>query len=162
LQQYGNGAYLTVRHVGGEHAHRDHKGDPDGRDPLVPVKADKQREALKFLQENILTDKPFQFPPALLRKLAADRWSHWGSRMGRPDFPVHERVLDIQKIVPDHVPDPEVLQRIQNNALKVDGKDDKPLTVAEVFRTLTEGIWSELPNGGPKKPVASSIVRRNL
>ncbi|HZT80146.1 MAG TPA: zinc-dependent metalloprotease, partial [Gemmataceae bacterium] len=162
LQQYGNGAYLTVRHVGGEHAHRDHKGDPNGRDPLVPVKADKQREALKFLQENILTDKPFQFPPALLRKLAVDRWSHWGSRMSSTDYPVHQRVLNIQRLVLDHVLDPEVLQRIQNNSLKVDGKDERPLTLAEVFRVLTDGIWSDLPNGGPKHPVPSSIVRRNL
>ena len=59
--------------------HRDHRGDPNGRDPLVPVKADKQREALKFLQEHILTDKPFQFSPQLLRRLAADRWMHWGN-----------------------------------------------------------------------------------
>ena len=26
-------------YVGGEHMHRDHRGDPNGRDPLVPVKA---------------------------------------------------------------------------------------------------------------------------
>ena len=55
------------------------RGDPNGRDPFVPVKAAKQREALKFLQDHILTDKPFQFSPQLLRRLAADRWRHWGN-----------------------------------------------------------------------------------
>ena len=54
LQQYGNGAHLVANFVGGEYMHRDHRGDPNGRDPLVPVKGDKQREALKFLQEHIL------------------------------------------------------------------------------------------------------------
>src|SRR5207344_2032975 len=56
--QYGNAAYLVSRFVGGEYVHRDHKGDPNGRDPFEPVSPAKQREALKFLQENVLTDKP--------------------------------------------------------------------------------------------------------
>src|SRR5262249_32861524 len=46
LGQYGNGAYLTAAFVGGAYAHRDHRGDPSGRDPFVPVQAAKQREAL--------------------------------------------------------------------------------------------------------------------
>src|SRR5262249_2980412 len=39
LAQYGNGAHYISNYIGGEHAHRDHKGDGNGRDPLVPVKA---------------------------------------------------------------------------------------------------------------------------
>ncbi len=164
LQQYGNGAHLVANHVGGVYSHRDHKGDPNGRDPLVPVKGDKQREALKFLQENILSDRPFQFPPELLRRLAADRWSHWGNDhvMGPVEFPVHERVLSIQKVAVDQLLNGRVLSRIQNNALTAD-KDDKPLTLAEVFRSLTEGVWSDiLTPAKDKKDLASSTVRRNL
>ena len=41
------------------------------RDPLIPVKCEKQREALKFLQEHILSDRSFQFSPQLLRRLMA-------------------------------------------------------------------------------------------
>ncbi|HMF15388.1 MAG TPA: zinc-dependent metalloprotease, partial [Gemmataceae bacterium] len=55
LRQYGDAAQLTVQHVGGEYAHRDHKEDPNARDPLVPVPGAKQRDALKFLQEHILS-----------------------------------------------------------------------------------------------------------
>jgi len=73
LNQYGNSTYLISKYLGGEHAHRDHKDDPKARDPLVPVPAAKQRDALKFLQEHVLTDKTFQFPPKLLRKLAVER-----------------------------------------------------------------------------------------
>src|SRR5205814_227391 len=69
LSQYGNGAYLISKYVGGEHAHRDHRGDPSARDPLTPVTPAKQREALKFLQENLFSDKAFNFPPELLRNL---------------------------------------------------------------------------------------------
>src|SRR5205807_10661466 len=65
LAQYGNAAYLIPKYVGGEHANRDHRGDPKGRDPLVPVASAKQRDALKFLQQHIFSDKQFQFPPDL-------------------------------------------------------------------------------------------------
>jgi hypothetical protein len=167
--QYGDAAYLIARFVGGEYMHRDHRGDPDGRDPFVPVKSAKQREALKFLQEHFLTDKVFQFSPQLLRKLAADRWVHWGNEralFADVEYPLHQRILRIQQVVLDHLFDADVLARIQNNSLKCD-PDEQPLTIAEVFRCMTDGIWSEFPaapkNGKEGAPsIATSIVRRNL
>jgi Met-zincin/Domain of unknown function (DUF5117) len=168
LQQYGNSAYLISKYIGGVSMHRDHAGDPSGRDPQVVVAPDKQRAALKFLQAHLLTDKPFQFSPKLLRRLASDRWAHWGNErvfMNRVEFPVHERILDIQKVVLSHTLSNPVLSRIQNNALgaEADAKE-KPLTLAEVFRTLTDGIWNDAVNGGKgvKPTLATSIVRRNL
>jgi hypothetical protein len=173
LGQYGDGAYLISRQIGGEVMHRDHRGDPAGRDPFVPVKAAKQREALKFLQEHILTDRPFQFPPQLLRRLAADRWVHWGSEggLGRVEYPLHERILAVQRIVLDHALAGDVLRRVQNNTLKAD-RDEQPLTVAEVFRGLTDAIWSEAALAAeapppkeakePRPAAATSVIRRNL
>ena len=163
LNQYGNAAYLVASHVGGEHMHRDHVGDPGGRDPFVPVSSAKQREALKFLEQHILTDKTFQFSPALLRKLGADRWWHWGNDhiiMSGVDYPLNERILRIQRVVLGHMYDPAVLARIQNNALKAE--KEEPLTVAEVFRSLTDSIWSDVAAAKKGDALASSIVRRNL
>ena len=56
-----------------------------------------------------------------------------------------------------------MLARLQNNALKAD-KDDKPLTLAEVFRSLTDGIWNDAAADGKDgaKTLQSSVVRRNL
>lgn len=165
MSQFGNGAYLVSKYVGAEHAYRDHRGDPNAREPLVPVNSAKQREALKFLAEHILSDKSFQFPPDLLRKLAVERWYHWGARPSSTDFPLHERILGIQKVAMNQVLNPSVLRRVQDNALKV-GKDDQPLTIAEIFRTVTDGIWGEQPNGNgaakDDKLGGNSIVRRNL
>jgi hypothetical protein len=163
LGQYGNSTYLISKYVGGEHAHRDHKDDPKARDPLEPVSAAKQRDALKFLQEHVLTDKTFQFPPKLLRKLAVERWYHWGAYPGSTDFPLYDRILAIQRVAMANMLNPTVLRRVQMNALKTEDKE--PVTVAEVFRTLTEGVWSDIPNGMPKegkRVVPSSIIRRNL
>jgi hypothetical protein len=162
LQEYGNGAHLIGNFVGGVVANRDHKGDPNGRDPFVPIKAEKQREALKFLQEHILTDKTFQYSPQLLRRLAAERWMHWGTNraMGSGEYPIHEQILAIQRVALRHLFNPRTLSRIQNAALNVD-KSEKPLTVAEVFRDVTDGVWNDAPTEA-KKPLASSVVRRNL
>jgi hypothetical protein len=162
LAQYGNGAYLMSKYVGGEHAYRDHRSDPKGRDPLVPVEAEKQREALKFLRDHVFSDKPFAYPPELLRKLAVDRWMHWGADYGSTDFPIYDRVLGIQRLALNQVLSPRALQRIQVNALKTEN-GVKPLTVAEVFRCTTDAVWSDLPTA-PKKDaeLASSTVRRNL
>src|SRR6185437_15416508 len=148
LMQYGNGAHLVANFIGGEQMHRDHRDDPNARDPFVPVKADKQREALKFLQEHLLSDKHFQFSPSLLRHLGVDRWSHWGNEgaaLGSVDYPLHQKILGIQRVVLGQVFNPSVLSRIQNNALKTD-KDEKPLTIAEVFRAITDGVWNDSAN----------------
>ena len=170
LGQYGNGAHLVANFVGGEQMHRDHRGDPEARDPFVPVAAAKQREALKFLQEHIFTDKPFQFSPQLLRRLAADRWWHWGNEgtaLSGVEYPLHDRILSIQRVALDHVFNPSVLSRIQNNGLKTE-KEEQPLTIAEVFRSVTDGVWSDMPAVAPavgpetKRKVDSSIIRRSL
>ncbi len=162
LAQYGNGAYLMSKYVGGEYAHRDHRGDAKARDPLVPVDPAKQREALKFLQEHVFTDKPFDFPPDLLRKLAVERWLHWGSDYASTDFPIYDRVLGIQRLALNQLLSAQTLQRIQANGLKVD-KGARPVTVAEVFRSTTDAIWADVPvAAGKDKALASSTLRRNL
>lgn len=164
LGQYGDGAYLTAKFVGGEILNRDHKGDPNARDPQVPVKPAKQREALAFLQKHILTDVPFNFSPELLRKLAAERWLHWGSElqlMRGTDYPIHQRILAIQRIVLRELLDASTLTRMQNLALKTE-PNDSPLMMAEVFRAITESVWIDLPGGDKGANGKSSIIRRNL
>jgi hypothetical protein len=162
--QYGNAAHLVSRFVGGEYVHRDHKGDPNARDPFEPVTAAKQREALKFLQDNVLTDKPFHFSPQLLRRLAADRWTHWGNEstmLGGVDYPVYQRILSIQRVALRELFDAETLTRLQDNALKYD-KEESPVTVAEVFRALTDSVWADLGAAQTKANSSALVIRRNL
>ena len=105
LDQWGDGATLASQYVGGHSVSRDHKADKDARDPIVPVAGAKQRECLKFLTDAILSDKAFQFSPALLRRLGTDRWMHWGADGffgSGVDISVLERILGIQKIVLGH------------------------------------------------------------
>ncbi len=166
LGQWGDGAFLASQFIGGQSVSRDHKADKDAHDPIMPVLGTKQRECLKFLTDAILSDKAFQFSPTLLRRLGTERWYHWGSNsFAGPgvDISVLERILGVQKIVLNHALNSQTLARIENQQLQANPGTD-PLRIDEVFRALTDGIWSDLdhlPAGKDDKFVLSTI-RRNL
>jgi hypothetical protein len=169
LQQWGDGATLASQYIGGQSVSRDHKADKDAHDPIVPVPGAKQRECLKFLVDSILSDHAFQFSPALLRRLGTERWMHWGSSAfggANVDISVLERILAIQKIVLSHCLGAQTLARLQNQQLQSDPNSD-PLRMDELFRSLSDGVWSDLDRLGntrEEKPARPSLspIRRNL
>ena len=54
LSNHGRAMYMTARFVGGVYVHRDHKGDPKARPPLVVVQPKRQREALKLVEAQVI------------------------------------------------------------------------------------------------------------
>lgn len=162
LEQWGDGATLASQYIGGQSVSRDHKADKDARDPIVPVKGEKQRDCLKFVSDAILSDAAFTFSPALLRRLGADRWTHWGTDGffgSGVDISVLERILAIQKIVLAHCLSPSTLARLENQQLQSD-PGSNPLRMDEVFRSLTDGIWSDLDR--LSKPATDKSVKATL
>jgi hypothetical protein len=122
------------------------------------------------LSDSILSDGAFQFSPALLRRLGAERWMHWGADGffgSGVDISVLERILAIQKIVLSHCLSPSTLARLENQQLQSD-PGASPLQMEEVFRSLTDGIWSDLdrlskpPTDKPGAKATLSTIRRNL
>lgn len=162
LSQWGNASHLISQYIGGQYVSRHHKGDKDAKDPVEPVPGAKQREALALISSEIFSDKAFQFSPQTLRRLGFERWYHWANEsMGDSvDYPVYDRVLGIQRIALSHCLSGDTLTRLQNQELQVDPASN-PLKVSEVFRTLTDGIWTEL-NAPADQAVAISTIRRNL
>jgi hypothetical protein len=170
LFDYAQSGLLAARFVGGEYVHRDHRGDPNEKDPITVVEAKKQRDALHFVCEKVFSDQPFQFPPELIRKLAAGRWSHWGSNDGsaQVSYPIYDKILTIQEWAVFQLTNPATLERIVSAESKVAGSDDL-LTLSELFTTLDGAVFSELDSkeNGPagnwtaRKPFISTI-RRNL
>ncbi|WP_435006241.1 zinc-dependent metalloprotease [Tundrisphaera lichenicola] len=166
MNQYGNAADLVSSQIGGQSISRHHKGDKDAADPIVPIAGDKQRAALSFLVENLLSDQSFQFSPALLRRLSKEHWDMGAvsdNHRGIGDISVNDRVLAIQRIALSHCLSGSVLTRLQNQELQSD-PGTKPLAVAEVFRLLTDGIYGEItiPGEGKPKTLSCSTIRRNL
>lgn len=166
LGNYGQSVFMASRFVGGVEVHRDHKGDPKGRAPFIVISAQKQRDALKLVEDLALSDKPFNFPPELYNHLAATRWNHWGVNMPmRTDYAIHEVILMWQQRMIDQLTSSLVLERLHDTELRVDAKQDA-FTTAELLSRLTASVFSEV-NGlksgdfSNRQPAISSL-RRNL
>jgi hypothetical protein len=166
LGNYGRAMHIASRQVGGILVNRDHKSDPNARAPFVVVPVGKQRDALALMEENVLSDKPFNFPPELYNKLAATRWSHWGSDMpNRVDYAVHDVIAQWQDRILSQLMSPLTLQRIYDSELKVPADQDA-LTTAELLSRLTSAVFAETGQLKPgeysnRKPAISSL-RRDL
>lgn len=158
LGQYAQAVATSVKYIGGQHQHRDHVGDPNGRDPFVVVAPARQRQALAFLAERAFGEGAFAVPRPVLAKMGANRWSHWGTTNtfdGRIDYPWHEEVLSVQRAFLAQITHPFVFARIRD----AESKFGRGLTIPELMTDLTRVIWSEVWTA-PGRNVAA--MRRDL
>ncbi len=166
LSTQGSAMHFASRYVGGVYVNRSHKGDANAKAPYVIVEPQKQRDALKLVEDQVFSDAPFQFPPSLYNYLAASRWSHWGSEIPlRGDLAVHDVIGIWQDRILAQLYSPLTLERIADSELKVPADQDA-FTAAELIKGLTTAVFSEvdkLPAGDytNRKPAISSL-RRNL
>jgi hypothetical protein len=166
LGELSSAAYLSSQYVGGQYTSRAHRDDPDAKVPVEAIPLAKQREAIKLLKEEILADGAFKFSPELLKRLAPDHFMDDGFYFfssSNYQYPLYETVLSIQQIVLSRFLDGQVLRSIQNSELLASNGQDV-LKMPEVFDTLTDAIWSELPgpDASDKKKIEISTIRRNL
>ena len=80
-----------------------------------------------------------------------------------PTFPAHAYVASIQASLVTQLMDPIRLSRMIDNELRVEDRRDA-YTVAEMFDTVTEAVWSELGSGSwdEGSPRAVDSFRRTL
>jgi hypothetical protein len=166
LGTHGRAMFFAARFIGGMHTSRSHKGDEHAEPPFAIVSAEKQREALEILENEVFSDKPFQFPPELYNHLAPTWWSHWGTQYtDRADYPAHEVILLWQDRILSKLLSSLTLSRLHDAEVKVP-EDEDALTVAELIERLTNTIFSETETVASgeftnRKPAISSL-RRNL
>lgn len=154
---------FVARLIGGQSFHRDHKGDPNARPTFVPVDAETQRTALKFINENLFSDEFFKFDPDTLNNLAPSRW--YGLESGPPvrlDYAVHDRIVTMQLNTLIDLLSPPLLQRLYDAELKT--TDPKKFTAAELITGLRDKIWSSLDKADKgtytdSQPMCSSLTR---
>jgi hypothetical protein len=158
--------FSAARYVGGLYMSRSHKGDANAPKPLEVVPVERQREALTLIEEQVFSDKPFNFPPELYNQLAASQWDHWGTDMvERGDYPVHDIILMWQDRIASKLLSPLTLSRLHDSELKL-AADADALTTAELLERLTKAVYSEVDTVKEgeftnRKPAISSL-RRNL
>jgi len=157
----------AVKFVGGEHMHRDHRGDPNARPPLVPVSAAKQREALTWICNEIISGKYFDFSPDLLRKLAPDYWGDdWSSLLFEGHgYPFLDNVLRVQFSMVYGLTSPSRLTRVIDARHKTPAGEDV-LTAPEIFDSMHATIFGNLVEVAARRSTnqmpALDDMKRNL
>jgi hypothetical protein len=163
FREYSRGILMGAKFIGGVYHRRDHYGDPNGRAPYAPVAADKQREALEFLQKYAFADNAFDLPPRLLNRLAMERLPGVSgidgviATDGRNDYAWTDSILNLHRAILGRLYQPLTLSRLQDNEMRF-GANEKVFTMADMFTGLDGAIWSELDNNATK----ITGLRRNL
>jgi hypothetical protein len=166
----GRAVGVLVRQIGGVRTLRDHPGS--GRDPLLPTDAYTQRQALELIAHNVLSIDGLAVTPALQRRLVPD-FDDRGDNPGlATDYPVPQRLLDLQRAVLNQLMSDAVAARILDSVGKVD-RPEAAFQLSELYERLHHDIWGELAKGGNISAtrrelqrehvnrVASSLVRPN-
>lgn len=157
---------VASRYIGGVEINRDRKGTPDGREPLVPTSAEKQREALQFVLENAFAEDAFDIRQDVLSKLVTDKHRHWGNMSGTDEvFSVHDRIAQVQAFALLYLLNPGTLGRVYDNELRKSAEVDA-VTLPELMRSVTDAVFVDLDAPGERSftnrsPMLSSL-RRNL
>jgi hypothetical protein len=155
---------MMANWVGGAHVHRDRKGDPEARTPIVVTGAERQRAALQFVIDNAFRDEAFGLTPELLAHMTVDKWSD--QRPGDPTWPVHDRVMGIQSSTLTMILNPSTLIRVYDNELRTPADEDA-VTLPELMQQVVNAAFEELDtelDGATftdRAPMISSL-RRNL
>jgi hypothetical protein len=128
------------------------RGQPGEKDPVDPVPAAKQREAVDFLAQRVWAADALGAPGRLLDRMAPNRWSHWGmgpggTFAGRQDYAWNDRVLAIQTILLNAVTSAPLLARLREE----ETRSPDTYRLAEHFDKLTRALWGEV---GGVNPVA--------
>ena len=166
LGEYTRALGHAVKYVGGQYASRDHRGQQGAADPLVPIPAVRQREALDFLAQRAFAANAFELPPALLNHMSQERWVHWGMPNGfsspsyRLDYALNDRAFLIQTSLLARLLQPNLLARVR----EAESHTTDPFRMAELFDRLTRALWGEVGGVSPAgmKALEGPSTRREL
>ena len=147
---------VLARQIGGVRTLRDYPGS--GRDPLLPVAATVQRQALDLMSKAVLAADGLNLTPALQRRLAPDYLDR-AEFVGEPtDFALPQRLLGLQQALLNFLMSDGLAARVLDSATKVD-KPAEAFQLAELYQRLTDDIWSELGKGSAASPALGGTIR---
>jgi hypothetical protein len=158
LRDAGRSAGILTRQIGGMRTLRDFPGS--GRDPLQPVPAAVQRDALGALVQGVLAADGMQISPALARKLSPDFLERFDGSEAT-DYSMEGMVLDMQRALLAQLMSDSLAARL----LDAEGKADKPreaMPLAEVFERVTTAVWADAGRAGDIAAPRRELQRDHL
>lgn len=169
VRDAGRSAGILQRQIGGLRTLRDYANT--GRDPLQPVPAERQRQALDVLSTGVFSPVGLQASPGLQRRLAPDYLERGdaifdGSTPQATDFSPSNMVLDLQRALLGQLMSDGLAARILDNQAKVDGTGraaaGKAFQLSELYARLTRDVWAELSTGGDIAGARRELQREHL
>ncbi len=141
---------VLARQIGGVRTLRDFPGS--GRDPLQPVPAVVQREALDVMSRSVFAADSLVVSAALQRRLAPDFQERGEALYGgegsvATDFSLTQRVLGLQRALLGQLMSDSVAARIIDSQGKTATRDEA-FQLSELYGRLERDLWSELSTGG--------------
>ncbi len=148
LRDMQRAAGALTRQIGGVRTLRDHAGS--GRDPLSPVPAEQQREALDLLASGFLSADSLTLSAALQRKLAVDFEERTeaifsGESPASTDFSPATQVLEVQRGLLASLMSDAVAGRLLDSESKL---PNDALQLSELYQRIDSAVWSELNGKG--------------
>ncbi|MBH9575411.1 zinc-dependent metalloprotease [Inhella proteolytica] len=160
VRDVARAAGVLARQIGGLRTLRDFPGS--GRDPMQPVEAKRQREALDLIGKGLLAADAFTLSPALQRRLAPDYLERGDAlSSGMPvstDFSLSGMVLDLQRALLAQLMSDGVAARILDSEGKFE-KRAEAFRLSELYQRLSQDVWSEL-GAGSDIPLARRELQR--
>ena len=149
---------VLVRQIGGVRTLRDYPGS--GREPLMPVAASLQREAIDLIARSVLSPEGLTLTPALQRRLAPDFLDRAEGGVAT-EFSVQQRLLDLQRAVLNYLMSDVIAVRILDSVGKFDNPTDA-YQLTELHQRLAADVWTELAGGGVISPARRDLQRDHL
>ncbi len=150
---------VLARQIGGMRTLRDHAGS--GREPLLPAPAPLQRQALDLIARHLFAPDGLSVSPALQRRLVPDFAERLESPAVPTDYPVPQRLLDLQRTVLAQLMSDVVAARILDNVGKLD-QPAQAFRLDELYARLNHDIWSELAAARPIAPLRRELQREHV
>lgn len=162
LRDMSRSASILTRQIGGVRTLRDFPGT--GRDPLTPVPAAQQREALALLASGILSADSLRISPQLQRRLVVDFSDRGdavfsGESVGNTDFSLTAQVLDLKRGVLGALMSDAVAARLLDSETK---SPTDAFRFTELLDGLQRAVWSELGAGGSIPALRRELQREHV
>lgn len=155
-------ADLAGKYVGGMHTSREVPGTAGAvnrQASFVPVEPVQQRRALDFLTQGLFSADSFRFEPRFIANLAPD----YVEPGGREPVSIPRAVLQVQAAALDRLMSAGTAMRLLDLPLYQDSAPRRgDISLAEVYGTLQDAIWSELKSRDDIDPLRRNLQREYL
>lgn len=159
FRQLARAAELVGKYVGGMAQTRTVPGS-EGGPVYAPLPPERQREALRFLTRGLFSAESFRFRPDFIARLSPD----FLDREVAGPVSVPAAVLAVQVTALDRLMGAGTATRVLELPDYESGRGDAraALTLDEVYRSLQDAIWSELPRGAEIDRLRRNLQREHL